>query len=293
MSPKSFFSRTPAKLKSFKRDLAPIGFYLDIFSTEIFKIPVIPIPMRIDKLTNGEATFFIFPDVDKLNQLFEKLGLVINFKSFFSDGIKNLILFAKKKYKEITLRTLERESIINWFAKSKMLSAEIPSLTEDFTFIISEFLKMYSNIVKKGLAPNPEDYSAELIQYCEKIINYFQEKIEQNCFQIKEKGLIESVQLYKERKEHYYPEIISINVNNINKNGIKQMNFVPYLIYDDIFDIFSYNKKLLDEGLQKPYDMNNWKNNGIINKILKTNKIIPHQYQKKFELSEINLERLL
>jgi len=292
MSPKRFFSRTPTKLKSFKRDLAPIGLYFDIFATEIFDIPVIPIPLRIDKLTNGEATFFIIPDIDKLNQLFEKLGLVINFKSFFLDGIKNLILYAKKKYKEITLRTLERESIINWFEKSKMLSAEIPSLTEDFTFIISEFLKMYSNIVKKGLAPNSEDYSVELIQYCEKIINYFQEKIEQNSFQIKEEGLIESVQLYKERKEQYYPEIISINVNNINRNGIKQMNFVPYLIYDDIFETFSYNKKILDEEIQKPFYMNNWKNNSIINKIIKTNKI-NYQRQKKFELSDIRLESLL
>jgi len=293
MSQKSFFSGTPAKLKSFKRDLAPIGFYLDIFSTEIFKIPVIPIPMRIDKLANGEATLFIFPDNDKLNQLFEKLGLYINFKSFFSVGFKNLILYAKKKYKEITLRTLESELIINWFEKSKMFSAEIPSLTEDFTFIISEFLKMYSNILEKSLSPNHEDYNAELIQYCEKIINYFQEKIEQNTFQIKDMDLIKTVQLYKERKEHYYPEIISTNVNILNRNNIKRMNFVPYLIYDDIFDTFSYNKKILDEGIQKPLDINIWEKNGIINKTLKTNKIIPHQLEKKFKLSDIRLEHIL
>ena len=201
MTPKHFFSSPQAKLKSFKKDLAPIGFYFDIFATEIFKIPVMPIPMRIDKLVNGDPTLFILPDANKLDQLFEKLGLVINFESFFLVGIKNLINFAKKKYKEITLRTLERGSIINWFEKSKMLNAEIPSLTEDFTFIISEFLKMYSNIEKEGLTPKQEDYSADLIQYCEKIINYFQERIEQNIFQIKNKGSIKTVQLYKEKKK--------------------------------------------------------------------------------------------
>lgn len=292
MSPQNFFSSPQTKLKSFKKDLAPIGFFLDIFATEIFKIPVMPIPMRIDKLINGDPTLFILPDANKLDQLFEKLGFIINFESFFSVGIKNLINFAKKKYKEITLRTLERESIINWFVKSKMLSAEIPSLTESFSFIISEFLKMYSNIVKKGLAPKNEDYGADLIQYCEKIINYFQERIEQNIFQIKNKGLIKTVQLYKEKKNNYYPEIFSIDVYNLNKNEIKQMNFVPYLIYDDIFDSFSYNKMLLNEGSQKILDINSWKNNGIINKILKTNKI-NYQYHKKFELLDINLEKIL
>ncbi len=293
MTPKHLFSSPQAKLKSFKKDLAPIGFYFDIFATELFKIPVMPIPMRIDKLVNGDPTLFILPDANKLDQLFEKLGLVINFESLFLVGIKNLILFAKKKYKEITLRTLEKELIINWFEKSKILSAEIPSLTEDFTFLISEFLKMYSFIVKKGLAPKHEDYSAELIQYCEKIIHYFQERIEQNIFKIKDKGLIKTVQLYKERKQKYYPEIISINVKNKNKNEIKKLNFVPYLIYDDIFDSFSYNKLLLNEGSQKALDINSWKNNRIINKILKTDKINHYQHQKKFELNAINLENIL
>lgn len=293
MTPKHFFSSPQAKLKSFKKDLAPIGFYFDIFATEIFKIPVMPIPMRIDKLVNGDPTLFILPDANKLDQLFEKLGLVINFESFFLVGIKNLINFAKKKYKEITLRTLERGSIINWFEKSKMLNAEIPSLTEDFTFIISEFLKMYSNIEKEGLTPKQEDYSADLIQYCEKIINYFQERIEQNIFQIKNKGSIKTVQLYKEKKNNYYPEIVSIDVYNLNKNKIKQLNFVPYLIYDDIFDSFSYNKMLLNEDSQKALGINSWEKNSIINKILKTNKINHYQRHKKFELSTINLENIL
>ncbi|KKL99533.1 hypothetical protein LCGC14_1813490, partial [marine sediment metagenome] len=51
MSSKHSFFNAPVKLKSYKKDLAPIGFYFDIFATEIFKIPVMPVPMRIDKLT--------------------------------------------------------------------------------------------------------------------------------------------------------------------------------------------------------------------------------------------------
>jgi len=135
MSPKYFFQNPPVKLKLFKSDLAPIGFYFDIFATEM------PIPMRIDKIINGESTFLIIPDINKLDHLFEKLDMVINFGTFFLVGVKNLIDFAKIKYNQITLRILKKESIINWFEKSKMISADIPSLIEDFTFLIKNVLQ--------------------------------------------------------------------------------------------------------------------------------------------------------
>ena len=123
MSSKNSFFNAPVKLKSYKKDLAPIGFYFDIFATEIFKIPVMPVPMRIDKLTNGDATLFIFPDVKNLNKLLKKLDLAFNFKNFFLHGISNLINFAKEEYKKITKRNLKDEIIINWFEKVFRLTA--------------------------------------------------------------------------------------------------------------------------------------------------------------------------
>ena len=65
------------------------------------------------------------------------------------------------------------------------------------------------------------------------------------------------------------------------------------MIYDDIFDSFSYNKMLLNEDSQKALGINSWEKNSIINKILKTNKINHYQRHKKFELSTINLENIL
>jgi len=59
-------------------------------------------------------------------------------------GIKNLINFGNKKYNEITHRTLKEESIIRWFDNSKLLPTEIPSLTKDFIFILSEFIILFS-----------------------------------------------------------------------------------------------------------------------------------------------------
>jgi len=69
------------------------------------------------------------------------------------------------------------------------------------------------------------------------------------------------------------------------------MNFVPYLIYDDILDIFSYNKKLLHEGKQFPLNMTIWKNKGIINKRSKLNDNYFHP--QNFELQKISLNNIL
>ena len=60
-------------MKSFKNNIAPILFYFDIFTTEIFEVPVIPVPIRIDKVINGDFTLFIPPNVDGLNKIFAQL----------------------------------------------------------------------------------------------------------------------------------------------------------------------------------------------------------------------------
>jgi len=286
MSPKYSFFNSPSKLKSFKRDLAPVGFYFDIFTTEIFKIPVMPVPMRIDKLTNGDLTLFILPDHGKLNKLLKKLGLTINFKNFFLLGISNFINFAKGKYKEIIHRNLEREMIIKWFENSRLIKTEIPILTEAYTYLLLEFLKTFSTIEEKGLDPSLEGYTTELLRYCDKIISYTREKIENNAIPIEEEGSIKTVKLYLEKKEKYYPQIITIKIDKKTK-----MNFIPYLIYDDILDIFSYNRILLNEGKQIPFDMAFWKCNGIINKYSTTN--YSNAYVRDFDLENIDIEDVL
>jgi len=286
MSPKYSFFKSPVKLKSFKRDLAPVGFYFDMFATEIFKIPVMPVPMRIDKLTNGDLTLFIFPDIGNLNKLLKKLGLTINFKNFFLLGISNFINFAKGKYKEIIHRNLKREIIIKWFENSRLIKTEIPSLTEAYTYLLLEFLNTFSIIDEKGLNPSLEGYTTELLRYCDKIITYAREKIENNLILIKEEGSTREVQLYLEKKEKYYPQIITIKIDKKIK-----MDFIPYLIYDDILDIFSYNKKILHEGKQIPVDMTIWQCKGIINK--RSNLNYSNDFGRDFNLEKIDIEKVL
>lgn len=82
MNPKLFI--IPAKkLKFHKKEIAPIGFYFDLFTNGFFKIPITPIPMRIDKLTNGKPTLIIISNRNELRQFFEGFELIINFNSFF------------------------------------------------------------------------------------------------------------------------------------------------------------------------------------------------------------------
>lgn len=280
------FKKIPLKLKTSKRDLAPIGFYFDFFIDDIFEIPILPIPMRIDKLTNGQATLFILPDFHELKKSFERYELSIDFNLFFLFGIKNLITYARKKYKEITFQTLRNELIEKWFKKSKLIQAEIPSLTEDFTFITSEFLKTYYKIDKLGLNEIDMNFKRELSKYCEKIINYFKKKMENNKIMIIGQNEILSEKLYKEKKHKFYPNIISIETKNLTDNKLTKMQFVPYLIYDDLIDTFSYNKKLLLNDRQN-CDLKILNINRILNKVTKTEYLIKDHILNSIDLGDL------
>jgi len=279
-------------LKSYKRDISPIGFYFDVIATDLFKIPVMPIPMRIDKVLNGDPTFFILPDFKKLGELVENLDFCIDFESFYKVGIENLVNFAKNKYNKANYRALKNEIIRKWFIKSISIKADIPDLSNAFTFVTSEFLILYSTIEEKKLNFNSENYRLELIQYCDKMIEYFREKIEKNSFEIIVKGKVQNVKLYLEKKKKYHPQIISIDIFNVNTNRRKKMEFVPYLIYDDLLDCFSYNKKKLAEEYKKLNYLNLRDFTKIINK--KSNKV---KSCRSFNLKDLklndNLMRLL
>jgi len=261
--------------------VSPVGFYFDVISTDFFKNPIMPIPMRIDKVINGDPTFFILPDLKKLN---EKFDYFINYESFLGVGIENLINFAKKTHGENSYRTLKNATIRKWFNKSISIKADIPDLSNAFTFVTSEFLILYSTIEEKKLNFNSENYRLELIKYCDKMIEYFREKIERNTFEIKIKGELQNVKLYLEKKNKYHPQITSIDIFNVNTNRKKKMDFVPYLIYDDLLDCFSYDKKILTEETKKL----NYINLRVFNKII-TKKSDDFKSGKSFNLKDLKL----
>ncbi|MCK4285576.1 MAG: hypothetical protein KAX18_05205, partial [Candidatus Lokiarchaeota archaeon] len=251
--------------KDYKKDIAPIGFFFDIIPTELFKVPILPIPMRIDKVVKGEITYFIRFNTAKLFSLFKELNLFIDFKSFFIIGIRNLLDYAKKNSNEIARHSFRKDLVRKWLYNSISVEIDIPDLTEDLTYLLSEFLKTYSFI--NILDVNDERYIKELINYCDRIIAYFQERLESNSIKIKSNGDFKEEKIYFIKKAKYYPRIIEINIEKFRggeKNIAKKMRFVPYLIYDDILETFFYNKKLLLSQKKTPYNFTFFHKKGII-----------------------------
>ena len=281
--------------KDYKKDIAPIGFFFDIVPTELFKVPILPIPMRIDKVAKGEITYFIRFNIDKLYSLFKELNLFIDFKLFFIIGIRNLLEYAKKNCNDITLRSFKKDLLRKWFNNSISIEVDLPDLTEDLTYLLSEFLKTYSFI--NNLNVNDEKYIKELINYCDRIIEYFQERLESNSIRIKSNGDYKEEKIYFIKKSKYYPRIIEINIEKFRgdeKNIVKKMRFVPYLIYEDILETFLYNKQLLTNQKQKPYKFRFFKEKEII---LKDTNITINNLKKNiqgiFEIKNIELENLI
>jgi hypothetical protein len=285
--------KTLTKLKTFKNDLAPMGFYFDIFSTKIFQIPIMPIPMRIDKLSNGEPTLLITPNLEKLEKAFKKLKLRINFNLFYFIGIKNFLNYANIKQKDLTLRSLKGDKIRKWWKASNNISAFNPDLSESFTFITSQFLKTFSYIDKNNLDPrqDKDDYTNILIDYCDSIIKYFRNKIEKNIFFIENEDKIEMKKLYLEKKQKYYPLEIKIPVNDLIAKKTQDMGFVPYLIYDDLLDSFYYNKTLLINDTNDSINLKVYVDNEIINKTSNIEDI--KTKSSKIELKNLNLTEIL
>ena len=251
--------------KDHKKDIAPIGFFFDLIPTDLFKVPILPIPMRIDKVVKGETTYFIRFNTAKLNSLFKELNLFIDFKLFFIIGIRNLLDYAKKNSNEIALHSFRKDLVRKWLYNSISVEIDIPDLTEDLTYLLSEFLKTYSFI--NNLDVNDKRYIKELINYCDRIIAYFQERLESNSIRIKINGECKEEKIYFIKKSKYYPKIIEINIEKFRgreKNIVKKMRFVPYLIYDDILETFFYNKKLLTSKQKKPYNFTFLQEKGII-----------------------------
>ena len=256
---------SPNKLKTNKREIGIVGFFFDLFSTNLFTHPILPLPMRIDKLTNGYPTCIIYPNFASLNETSKKIGFRINFESFFRTGLRNFIKFGNKNHKSITYRPLSKETVLKWYERSLSTTVEIPSLEIDFTYVLSEFLKVYSNITNSGIDSNDSRYTIELCQYCETMINYFRSRLESNTIQIKVNQEIREEPIYSEdRKKKYYPQPVYIDVTYGKTRIPKKKLFIPYLIYDDLIDVFFYNLKMLKERLKIPINVQIYKNNNII-----------------------------
>jgi len=270
-----------------------MGFYFDIFPPDFCEIPLLSVPMRIDNITNGYPTYLTVPNREILEPIFQELGLEINFHRFFTIALRNEIAYARKKYKEITLRTLQQNTIEKWFQASLEELIDIPDLTRDFSWILGEFLKCFHQLEENNENAGNNELRQLFTNYCERVVEYFQNRIAQNEFHLKEKGKLKLVHLFAKKKDEIYPITFDVIIR-IKKSGKrKKMTFVPYFIYEDMVASFTYNLKLLAENKAWEFNPHSWIDLHII-KYIKTFK----QREKlvspeTFDLSEIKISEII
>ena len=274
------------RFKTYKSDAAPFFFFIDIYPIDLelftnpisavlakkmINNPIMPLPMRIDRVFNGDASIIIRPRIPVSFPLNETTLAVVNPTPFLQLGIEKLIYFTEMRSQERLSRPLNREKAHQWWDNTKNLYGNLRQLEEDF----SAFLKAYLYTIIKAKI-NEEDIIGAAIKYCEIVNEICNEKMLRNKILEESEGHQEYVKLYKEKigksreklkvvkKAQFHPELIDIEVYNFQINGFPDQEifedlkcesydcdvykYIPLLLYDDLQECMLQNLRLLKEN---------------------------------------------
>ena len=325
--------KTHYKFKTYRSDASPFFFFIDIFPLDlkIFETPhslalakhiknnpIMPLPMRVDRVFNGESSIVIRPNSPVSFPLNESIVAIINPIPFLQLGIENLLFFAEIRSSQQLLRSLKNQKVKEWWENTRYLYGNLRQIEEDF----SAFLKAYLYTIIKAEI-NEEDITGAAIEYCEIVNNICKEKMLKNKILVEIKDSQESVKLYREKKTksreklniikkmEYHPELIDIEVfnfsdisfpnkkdfgNDIIKNYDSRVaKYIPLLLYDDLQECMIQNIILLEKSeteLLCPSFL--LENNAII--LLSSEKIEYNdldKYNWLSDLNEVNIEGVL
>jgi len=276
------YKKTQVKFKTYKSDAAPFFFYIEIFPFDtslirnpnlfsllkiIEKNPIIPIPMRVDRVFNGENSVIIRPREVISFQISEDQLAIINPHHFLSNGIKNLIYFSEIRSSEQFFKSLSSKDVISWWEATRFLYGNLSRVEEDF----SAFLRAYLHTLVKSYIEGSDLVSAA-IRYCQILEDICKKRMEQNKILMEINGEESNVNLYKSkvltyykkfkkvREKQHHPELIDIEIFNYSSNNwpkdatsIKKIDsiikkYIPLLIYDDLQECMLLNLKYLEEN---------------------------------------------
>ena len=276
------YKKTQVKFKTYKSDAAPFFFYIEIFPFDtslytnphssslikaIEKNPIVPIPMRVDRVFNGENSVIIRPREVTSFQISEDRLAVINPQQFLNSGLQNLIYFSDIRSSETLFKHLTSKNLISWWEATKFLYGNLYRLEEDF----SAFLKAYLHTMVKSYIEGGDLVSAA-IQYCEIIEDVCKKRMDHNKILTEIDGKQSNVKMYK-KKEHssykklkkiskigYHPELIDIEILDYSRtnwlkkstanSGIERRvkKYIPLLFYDDLQECMLLNLKYLEDN---------------------------------------------
>jgi hypothetical protein len=279
------YKKTQYDFKTYKSDAAPFFFYIEIFpfNTSLFefpylkslietieKNPIVPIPMRVDRVINGVNSVIIRPREVISFQISEDQLAVINPHQFLSSGIKNLIYFSEIRSSQRRFKSISKEKVISWWEGTRFLYGNLYRLEEDF----SAFLKAYLLTLVKHYIEE-DDLVSAAIQYCQILEDICKKRIYHNKILTEINGEQSTVKMYKKKDATYYkkfkkvselqyhPELIDIEIINYSGEGWpknlitkkeverKEIKYIPLLLYDDLQECMLLNLKDLEEN-EKP-----------------------------------------
>ena len=280
-----FNKKTQYQFASYKSDAAPFFFYIEIFPFDtslyngpyissliktIERNPIVPIPMRVDRVSNGEKSVIIRPREVTSFQISEEQLAVINPYHFLHSGVKNLIYFSEIRSSQKFFKSLSSKDVISWWEATRSIYGNLYRLEEDF----SAFLRAYLHTMVKSHVEG-DDLVSAAIQYCQILEDICKKRMEQNRILVEMDGEESTVKLYKKKLYTYYkklkkvsekqihPELVDIEIfdysisnwpkDTTTKGGIERQEkkYIPLLFYDDLQECMLLNLKYLEENEKK------------------------------------------
>ena len=274
--------KTQVKFKTYKSDAAPFFFYIEIFPFDtslytnphssslikaIEKNPIVPIPMRVDRVSNGINSVIIRPREVISFPISEEQLAVINPHQFLHSGMKNLIYFSEIRSSEQLFKSLPSKNVISWWEATRFLYGNLNRLEEDF----SAFLRTYLHTMVRSYVEGGDLVSAA-IQYCQILEDICKKRMEQNRISVEMDGEESVVKMYKEKdltyykkfkkvsEKQYHPELVDIEIYNYSSSNWpknpatkiklerKEKKYIPLLFYDDLQECMLLNLHYIEEN---------------------------------------------
>lgn len=274
------------KFKIYKSDAAPFFFYIDIFPPDptsfkshhvkallepIMTNPIMPLPMRVDRVFNGEKSLLIRPRETISFSVMDDLIATVNPEPLLQLGLEKLIFFTEIRAFEKFVISLTIERVNQWWASTNFLYAKLKRLEEDF----SAFIRAYIHTLVKAKF-NEEDLVGAAKNYCQMVVDICEKRMNENTILVETSDEETHVKLYKEKTLKYYkkrkkveelqyhPELTDIDVYNLvdrefsivgedsksDFDDIKiwKKKYIPLLFYDDLLECMLQNLNTLEDG---------------------------------------------
>jgi len=227
--------------------------------------PVMPIPLRVDRVYNGEPSLLIRPR-EPISFPIGENWVYINPTPLLNLGIEKLIYLTEIRASIEFTTSLKVENVNRWWNSTRINYSKLKYIEEDF----SAFLKAYIyTIVKAQL--DFEDLNEAAIKYCELVRDICEKRINQNQILVEVKGKEVIKRLYKMKegkvfetrfkrttKDLLYPDFVDIELmnhenmklqNEEKKVKIKSqvLKYIPLLFYDDLLECMLQNIAILED----------------------------------------------